>query len=770
MYKAIGYFNTGFDIINIPSSPALLRSSASQVVEYPIFDILQARFLSSIKIKLVSANQSTNSEWVLKGLDYIEIVEDGSSTNLGSTFYYVSSYRLTSKDVAVLNIVQDSLLTAGALTNNNVMGKVFFKRSTVGKSEDKFGAFDMDDELLCPNEPLQLVHSGQVSGDPTANVKYNAPNSCSHCGLAGMFFNFPNSNGYDNAQYRSYEHNIIQSAIGLTQNGVAFLNMDNFDQYLEGDTYLASNEEGVQYVTIQHSRYPKPYNTRQVDVFLMNMIKSRGNLEDVQSQYNTNPAYRRFHYTGLEYEDMDRLSSGSSVREALNVIRSLGLEGAILASYSLPEGAGGITDYGGSNTTQRLVGKSYIYSTNGWWVPGTSGHFIGETTQSNPTRMMYQSEAYDYDYLSGDLYGSGSPAHNMRIMYGKFRKYVMCSPATGSVLEALPEELTGLRWSFNDSMVGKHGAPYICCFTDPRPTGRPYYNFLRFGLAQLNDTSLNLYEGAIAGGQWAEVPIVFTGMAGEFQARVGYELSASYSDYLASPERTYRNMVSGAQMERQSNVANAYGNFGINAMQSAITGGTAGAAFGPYGAAAGAVGGVAKSAMDTAFSEARANVSYNNRLESANYDMLRGASGNYNEAMLGNVTANNLVERARAREYERAQFELSTAYQVPRANFMATDTMRDATNNCIFYARYTPTVKDLQRMDHILDAYGYKVNSFGYGFGRSRYCYIEGSIEYNGAVANIVGGKDMLADINAQLANGVRVWKVKPDGVLNPGD
>ena len=191
---------------------------------------------------------------------------------------------------------------------------------------------------------------------------------------------------------------------------------------------------------------------------------------------------------------------------------------------------------------------------------------------------------------------------------------------------------------------------------------------------------------------------------------------------------------------------------------------------GPGGAVVGAVGGTVSATFNAMNAEASAANTYQNRLQNANYDMLRGASGNYNEAMLGNVTANNLVERARAREYERAQFELSTAYQVPRANFMATDTMRDATNNCIFYARYTPTVKDLQRMDRILDAYGYKVNDFGYGFGRSRYCYIEGSIEYNGAVANIVGGKDMLAEINAQLANGVRVWKVKPDGVLNPGD
>ena len=134
MYKAIGYFNTGFDIINIPNTPALLRSSASRREEYPVFDILQTRFLSSIKIKLTGANQYTNSEWALEGLDYIELVEDGSTTNQKSVFYYVSGYRLTSKDVAVLNIVQDSLLTAGVVTNGTISGNIFYKRCTIPKS------------------------------------------------------------------------------------------------------------------------------------------------------------------------------------------------------------------------------------------------------------------------------------------------------------------------------------------------------------------------------------------------------------------------------------------------------------------------------------------------------------------------------------------------------------------------------------------------------------------------------------------------------------
>lgn len=754
MYTAKGYYNTGFDIINIPENPALLRNSATKTSTFPVLDILQMRFLPNIKVKL---NELTERE--LDGLDYIELTDDTSHNK--SVFYYVSGYTLTSKDTAVLNVVQDSLLTARALENKGFLGEIFYKRCTIPKSLDTFGTWDLDDELLCPMDPLQLVHSGGTMHDDAAG-------KISHCGDAGLFFIFTHSNGREDAQYRSYEHTLIQSAVGLTSNGVSLLNMGNLDNYLEGNTYLASNEEGVPYVTVQHSKYPHPYSPRQVDLYMPTMVKYKANLADVEYRYNHNPAYVEIHYGGMEYEDL----TINGVQGALDVIRALGMESAILACYSLPEGAGKLVNRGGPNTNQVLTGARYIISTNGWY---NNGEITGEKSDANSVQN-YGGDTYNYDYLSNSLYSNLSEhtAHNMRILYGKFRKYVMCSPATGSTIEALPEELTALRWLYDSQKIGKHGAPYICCFTDPRPTGRPYYNFLKFGQSSINGT-LNLYQGAIAGGQWSEVPITFTGMAGEFQARVGYNLDASYADYLASPERTYRSMVSGAQMERHSAISNAYGNFDINAAQNAITGGAAGAAFGPYGAAAGAVGGVAKSAMDTAFAEARANVSYSNRLEAANYDMLRGASGNYNEAIQGNITANNLVERNRAREYERAKFELSTQYQVPRANFMATDTMRDITENCLFYARYTPTIRDLERMDHILDAYGYKVNSFGQygmglGLGRSRYCYIEGNIEYSGTTSAMVGGKEMLADVNSQLANGVRIWKVKPDGNLYPGE
>ena len=724
MFTATGYYDTGFDIINIPATQSILRSAASGTKTFPALDILNKRFLSQIKVKI----SPTLGEKDIDGVDYIELKEDGDPTGI---FYYVTSYMLTSKDVAVLNVVQDSFLTAGGTAG--VSGQMFVKRMHVKPNEDRFGAFCEDDELLCPNEPLQLVYGGD-----TTNIEDTSTGTSilmgKHFPKYGMFFDMT----------QSEPQTVIQSTVDLkyppTLGERVNLNIDNVinthTAYAGiGETYVDALYDppraGTAFINIPDPTYR--YNSAYRDVQHMSDM----------SDFSVNYKHK---IEGVAYNIAD-----SQTPEALNTLRAIGMEGAVIASYLLHLGEGTVME----NSTP----SGLIYSVFGTHrIMNTSG------VRDNGQRAIGHSEMYDYDYRAQYV-------HNMRVLYGKYRKYVICSPATGSMAEAMPEELTGFRFKTGEGQgevpIGWADAPYLIYLTEPRPTGRPYYNFIKMGLKRneagvTSPIFINGLDGAIAGGQWPEVPIVFTGMAGEFQARIGYELSASYSDCLASPERTYRNMVAGAQMERHSAIEGAYSNFGMNAAQNAITGGAAGAAFGPYGAAAGAAGGIAKAGMDTMFAEGRANVAYQTRLESANYDMLRGASGNYNEALNGNITANNLIERQRARDYERAQFELSTKYQVPRANFMATESMRDFCHNALFYARYTPTINDMKRMDKILDQFGYKVNGIyvtdDVYDNRSDFVYVEGTFNEITIPDGITGKKDIMQDINAQFSNGVRIW------------
>ena len=729
MITVTGYYDTGYDIINIPDTPALLRNAAKRTKTFPALDVLNKRFLSTVKIKI----DPYAGEKDIDGIDFIELRDEGDNSGV---IYYVNTYSLTSKDVAVLSIVQDSFLTAGGVVG--VSGQMFVKRMHVKPNEDRFGRFCDDDELLCPNEPLQLVYGGDTT-DITDTSTGTSILMGRHFPKYGMFFDMTHSE----------PQTVLQSTVDLkypqTLGSPVDLNIYNVLNTHTSYATIGDNavdalydppRAGTAFINIATPTYK--YNRQS------NKVTKTGDMTDFSTSY-------KHKIEGVAYNIAD-----SQTPEALNTLRAIGMEGAVIASYLLHLGEGTVNE-----TIEPGIHIYNVWGAN--YIMTTSG------VLTNGQRAIKNSQCYDYDYRAQYV-------HNMRVLYGKYRKYVICSPATGSVAEAMPEELTNRSFKTGEGQgelaVGWSDAPYLIYLTDPRPTGRPYYNFIKMGLKGDRDGTgeeyINGLDGAIAGGQWPEVPLVFTGMAGEFQARVGYQLSASYADYLASPERTYRNMVSGAQMQMYNSIDEAWNNIGgkiaTNAGMAAAGGLIAGAG-NPAGAAIGAAGGAISTTLNAANAQAAAANTYNNRLENANYDMLVGASGNYNDAMNGNITANNLIERSRAREYERAQFELSTKYQVPRANFMATESMRDFCHNALFYARYTPTVKDMQRMDKILDYFGYKVNGIyttsDIYDNRNNFVYVEGTFNEINIPEGISGKKDIMQDINAQFANGLRIWHTR---------
>ena len=778
MFKVKGYFDTGFDIINVPDSVSLLAKCAREIKEYPVLDILQRWFLTSVAIRVAPVENA------VAGLDYIEIINE-DEVNVYNPFYYVTGYSFTSKDTVTLNIVQDSLLTLGGASRALSGCSIMAKRAHVKKSDDKFGAFCEDDELITPNEQLQMVHAGSTVGSLVGGGGGGVPLDASAMksnGNLGLFFISP-------TDVEGTSQTVFVTTAGLSLNNTPenYLNPDLDTNIEYGGKYYVGTAEGAAEVT---GKYPIVPPARGAKVTLPHVCFNR----NMQPADETNTIY----YAGVEYNSTNYDSTSGdeppytyhTAMGALQALRSLGMENALIASYRLGLQEGKLTNEVGK-LPNGVTGKSFFMITNG----GHSGSNIAAET-GNPQRWMPGSEPYDYDYIPGNV-----EIKNKRVLYGQFRSYFIASPATGSSLSAKPEELT---------KIGK-GAPYLFYFSDPRPTGRPYYNFIKFGL----DSSpvFNLAEGAIAGGQWPEVPVVFTGMSGEFQARVGYNLSASYQDYLASPERTYRNAVSGAQRDFDTSMktwaesipmsiasdgigvlmgmGNAYaGQSASNAI--AELNGTKTQRMSPetsadLSAMSGASG-MAGSFMGTLSAGYNSFNSYHNNMAALAEDYNEAvAAGSIGDSMSlasaawSSRTANAMFERSMAKNYERAQFELSTRYSVPRINFMSTDSMRDITRNALYYARYTPTAKDMKRMDKILDAFGYKVNAIVEGVGRRKnFDYIEGSIEktsintvswYNQWAGYAVGKKEILMDINGQLSAGLRIWHVDPKNKdLDPGD
>lgn len=156
MYSITLYNNTGFDPVNVPDGPATLQAAASSVVEFPAIDTVQNYFLSSISIKATFEQ--------VKFADYCKV---------GDFYYFVNSLTMSSPDVAVLSLTPDGLtsgLAKGAITA--ISGTT--ERRRVLTSEDKMGAFNGDDPLMAPQEPLQIVMGDDlfIGGGATVSVPY----------------------------------------------------------------------------------------------------------------------------------------------------------------------------------------------------------------------------------------------------------------------------------------------------------------------------------------------------------------------------------------------------------------------------------------------------------------------------------------------------------------------------------------------------------------------------------------------------------------------
>ena len=134
------YYETGFNAVNIPDSPALLETMTHS--DFPGLDILQGEHLASVNVKATRAQ--------VKNADYMRLT-DGTDT-----FYYIiEDFTMTSNDVAVLSIVMDYFTTHGGVTGISFLDGVV-ERHHVAVEDDKYGAYTEDDPMLVPSKELEF--------------------------------------------------------------------------------------------------------------------------------------------------------------------------------------------------------------------------------------------------------------------------------------------------------------------------------------------------------------------------------------------------------------------------------------------------------------------------------------------------------------------------------------------------------------------------------------------------------------------------------------
>ena len=142
-YECTLYINSGFNVNNIPASPAVLAKAAEGTVTSPVLDLVQNFVLSSVTIP-ATFNQ-------VKYADYAKI---------GDFYYMITSISMLSDDTAKIELLPDYILSVG-------LDKVAFtdgivERGTISEKEDVFGAFSEDDPLLGCMEPLVLETSDML--------------------------------------------------------------------------------------------------------------------------------------------------------------------------------------------------------------------------------------------------------------------------------------------------------------------------------------------------------------------------------------------------------------------------------------------------------------------------------------------------------------------------------------------------------------------------------------------------------------------------------
>lgn len=160
------YFNTGYDLVNVPYNPSMLDNETYRDV--PAVDLLQGKYIDALTIKTTYADQNSS----LDLLDYVRIGgydETQQSRTLKYTYYAVLKVEMLSVDTARLYLAEDVISTAGGAEYIEICGGIISRRSKPNNvySQSSF----LDDELLGCAEPL-LVEWNIVSkgGDTVFNL------------------------------------------------------------------------------------------------------------------------------------------------------------------------------------------------------------------------------------------------------------------------------------------------------------------------------------------------------------------------------------------------------------------------------------------------------------------------------------------------------------------------------------------------------------------------------------------------------------------------
>lgn len=311
---------------------------------------------------------------------------------------------------------------------------------------------------------------------------------------------------------------------------------------------------------------------------------------------------------------------------------------------------------------------------------------------------------------------------NKRVFYGSYASFGLVS-ASGAKGEYLPEQIGD----------ASDKSPSIRSIADPRPSGKPYFRFLKYK-GNAGDTSF--WISCISGLTWANVPLTYT------------KASGSYMN-----ELNFRNGAESAGSEYQYNYHqnSSIGNLAKAVPQTISDVATSGVRWLVHTFGGGIQGGAYSAGVDPS--------------SPYYHDQLVGADVIPNKYAFDYGNQRYTLDQyklARAREMQ--NFAVGQSVVAPTVLFpFNADMIRDFVGNGVICYRYRYTSNDLQRVDKLLTMFGYKdtVPLDGSLFkNRTNFDFVSASGVSIGGDSIPMWKRELIAD---QLSAGVRVWHVKPD-------
>lgn len=147
MYNVTAYYNTGYNAVNLPYSPATLAALSTKYT-FPAIDIVQGKCSATIKAKIPTTIDPST-------IDYLQI-ERTSGGEADTGFYAVTGYSKKAADVCEFRCVEDFITELGGIARLQFTDGIIVRESVAVNAWDED---IIDDELLGCSRPLKLYYT-----------------------------------------------------------------------------------------------------------------------------------------------------------------------------------------------------------------------------------------------------------------------------------------------------------------------------------------------------------------------------------------------------------------------------------------------------------------------------------------------------------------------------------------------------------------------------------------------------------------------------------